>query len=162
MIRSLSLAWPKARSTGLLGEAGRPLSAGRVEANDGPAGFVGSFTIGREEEFEDAGEFEVAFLAETGCGLASDAVEERCGTACEDDTTAGSEVALITGLTPFAANRWSLGSEVINAAGVERFRFVGDVFPCWEKGVRELAIALSGRFWTRASVERLPEYLTPG
>jgi len=72
-------------------------------------------------------------------------VEERWGTACEEDTTAGSEVPLITGFTPrFAASACGLGA---SEAGVES---VGVVFPCNEYG---FDIEVAGRFCIKASVD---------
>jgi len=75
-------------------------------------------------------------------------VEERVGTACEDDTTAatGLDVPLMTGFTPFTTRLWNLlGSDEL---GVDRL--LGVTFPCGEYG---LDIAVAGRFCIRASVD---------
>jgi len=98
---------------GLVGDTGLGESAGRPFANVADKGTIaGSFApIGREEDEELGGGAALVFTfgtdffpAEDKWGLARDAVEERCGMACEEDTIAGTEVVLTIGFTPFAAS----------------------------------------------------------
>jgi len=85
------------------------------------------------------------FCTDEDWGRAREAVEERVGMACEEDTTAGSDVPLMTGFTPFATRLCNLGSDEL---GVERL--VGVIFPCREYG---LDIDVAGRFCISASVD---------
>jgi hypothetical protein len=94
LIRSLSLACPKDRSTGLLGEPTRGDGVGKVSlalACKEGADFDDDSIVGNIRGVGDAAEDLAAAVGGIFldvCGLASDAVEDRCGTACEDDNTA--------------------------------------------------------------------------
>jgi hypothetical protein len=125
-MRSRNLACPNDKSETLLDEdcggevfveLGVIKDGAEIEADS----IAGSFTfVARVVVLKD------------GCGRASEAVDERCGTACEDDTTAIAglvEVGTITGIVfnpPFGATSSGLGP---GDGGVDREVSIGVVFP---------------------------------
>lgn len=143
MIKSLNLACPNTRSSGLVGEAGRGASdvtpGFKIAGVVGVEGIKGS--LGAAAALANL--FAVAFELAALRGRASDAVVESVGIACEEDTT-GSDVPLVTGITPLASS----GSFASVLLGVESV-VDGAAFRGSKYGLVE------GRFWTNASVDLL-------